>query len=112
MRTDLVLLKHIQDCIELLESYIMDTRQPMEDPRTRDAVLREIQVIAQSAMQLSDSLKSRHPEIGWTQLRAFRNILVHDYMNIRLDLVESAIQDDLQLLKQAVLAEISLTEDK
>jgi uncharacterized protein with HEPN domain len=112
VRTDLVLLKHIRDCIELVQSYVKDVQQPMEEPLTRDAVLREIQIIAQSAMQLSDTLKSRHPEINWSQLRAFRNVLVHDYMNIKLDLVESAIQDDLQVLKRVISAEILLLEDK
>ena len=41
--------------------------------------------MAESATQLSEEVKARHPEIDWRGIRGFRNIVVHGYAEV-LDL--------------------------
>lgn len=106
MKTDWALLNHMRDCIELIESYIGDADEPLADSRTRDAVLHNLQVIAQSSIQLSEELKARQMAVGWQQLKAFRNVLVHEYFTVDAEQVSLALNNSLPVLKQAVLAEI------
>jgi uncharacterized protein with HEPN domain len=36
-------------------------------------------IIGENANKLSDELKSRHPELSWRRMVAFRNIVAHEY---------------------------------
>lgn len=49
------------------------------------ALLWRLQTMAESAVQLSEEIKVRHPNIDWRGIRGFRNIVVHGYLNV-LDL--------------------------
>ena len=78
----------------------------MQDRKTQSAVLRELQTLAESTERLSEEFKSRHPQIPWRNIAGFRNILVHDYLGIKLDRVWEIIKGDLTLLRAALLAAI------
>lgn len=45
-----------------------------------DAALRNLQTLAEATQNLPAELKAQHPEIGWKNISAFRNILVHNYL--------------------------------
>ena len=70
----------------------------------QDAVLRNLQTMAESTQRLSDSLRAAHPEMDWHQLSGFRNVLVHDYLGVELDRVWLAVERDLPRLKRSVAA--------
>jgi uncharacterized protein with HEPN domain len=36
-------------------------------------------IIGENANKLSDQLRSRHPELSWRRMVAFRNIVAHEY---------------------------------
>jgi len=46
----------------------------------QDAVLRNLQVLAESTQRLSEDFKFRNSEIEWYKISGLRNILVHDYL--------------------------------
>jgi len=46
------------------------------------AVVRLIQLIGEASIRLSDKTRLRYPSVQWHQLRAMRNILVHQYEGI------------------------------
>jgi len=48
----------------------------------QDAILRNLQVLCESAQRLSEESKSQHPEVDWRAMSGFRNVLVHDYFGI------------------------------
>jgi uncharacterized protein with HEPN domain len=68
----------------------------------QDAVLRNLQILSESTQRLSQEAKDKHPEIDWRGIAAFRNRLVHDYFNIRLDIVWQIIEKDVPPLRAAV----------
>lgn len=55
-----------------------------EDLKTQDAVLRNLQVLSESTQRLSDELKERHPEVQWFSISGLRNVLVHNYLGLKL----------------------------
>jgi uncharacterized protein with HEPN domain len=68
----------------------------------QDAVLRNLQTMAESTQRLSDELKESHPEIEWRYIAAFRNVLVHDYLGIDIERIWEVTQNEVQELKQAI----------
>jgi len=86
--------------------YSRRARGVLKDRKTQSAVLRELQTLAESTERLSEEFKSRHPQIPWRNIAGFRNILVHDYLGIKLDRVWEIIKGDLTLLRAALLAAI------
>jgi uncharacterized protein with HEPN domain len=53
----------------------------------QDAVIRNLQVLTESCGRLSDELKSQWPTVEWQRISAFRNVVVHDYLGLDLDLI-------------------------
>jgi len=51
---------------------------------------------------LSDSLKNQHPEIPWSNIAGFRNVLVHDYLGVNLERVWEILERDLAPLQASV----------
>ncbi len=74
----------------------------MASTLVQDAVIRNLQTLAESTQRLSDRLKTSHPDIEWHKIAGFRNILVHDYLGIDLDLVWNILDRDLPRLKQNI----------
>ena len=104
MNTDSVYLAHILECIRRIEANTAGGRDAFLASYTlQDAVLRNLQTMTEATQRLSGNLKAQHPNIPWVQIAAFRNILVHNYLGIDLNVVWTVIQRDVPPLKQTVL---------
>lgn len=100
---DRTYLIHILECIERIESYVAPGRASfMQEPMAQDATVRNLQVLAESAKRLSEESTSLAPEMDWPVVFAFRNVLVHNYLEIDLEKVWEVIVNDLPPLKEAV----------
>lgn len=110
--SDQVLLLHIQDSIERIQEYTRGDQATFMDSRmVQDAVIRNLQTLAESTQRLSDSLKADEPDIPWRDIAGFRNVLTHGYLGLDTQLVWSVIEQDLPGLAQAV-TRLRLTLDK
>lgn len=110
MKDDRVYLRHILRCIARIDEYTVEGRDPFfASALIQDAVIRNLQTLAESSRRLGDGVKARHPNVDWTGLAGFRNVLVHDYLGVDLELVYRAVEHDVPRLKKAcesALAEI------
>lgn len=103
MKDDRVYLAHILDCIGKVEEYTKDGRDDFfSSSLKQDAVVRNLQIMAQSASRVSEGLRSAHPEIDWRGMRGFRNVVVHDYLNVDYDLVWGIVARSLPALREGV----------
>ena len=73
-----------------------------DDRKTYSAVIREFEIIGEAVGNLSDRLKQRHPDIEWQDIKDFRNLLIHEYFGVDLEIVWKIIQDDLPSLLSAI----------
>ncbi len=106
MRDDRLYLRHIVDCISLIDQYTSGGGEPVAASTLiqEDAVLRNLHILAESSQRLSNNIKAAHPEIEWRQLAAFRNILVHNYLGLHIDQVWETVQRELPVLKAQMSA--------
>ena len=63
-----------------------------------EAVNRKFEIIGEAARRLSPKAKQKFPEIPWKLVTAMRNILIHDYDDVDLDIVWETVQRDLPKL--------------
>lgn len=105
MSDDRVYLDYILECIALINEYVGgDVSRLRTETIVRDAVLRNLHTLAESTQRLSDAIKATQPTIPWPQIGAFRNVVVHNYLGIDLDVVWRVIRDQLPELRHAVIA--------
>ncbi len=103
MKDDGVYLLHILECIRRIEEDTAAGKSGFLQSHTlQDAVLRNLQTLAESTQRLSDSVKTHYPQIEWRRIAAFRNILVHDYLGIDIERVWEITQRDVPGLKRMV----------
>lgn len=61
----------------------------------QDAVVHRLQVIGEAASKVSLPLRQSHPEIPWAAIVSMRHRIVHDYLNVDLDIVWDTVHVDL-----------------
>lgn len=66
MKDDKLYLTHILECIQRIEKFTVEGKENfLEDIKTQDAVLRNLQTLAESTQRISTALKSKYPrQIG------------------------------------------------
>jgi uncharacterized protein with HEPN domain len=105
MRDDSVYIHHIAECIRRIEENASkDQEEFMQSHTLQDAVLRNLQTMSEATQRLSEAAKTKYPEIEWTRIAAFRNVLAHNYLGIDLEIIWEIIQKDVAELKQVIMA--------
>ena len=105
MTDDRRYLRHIMDCMVRVERYTTGGREPFfSSTLIQDAVIRNLQTLSESTLRLSPSLKSANPSIDWRSIAGFRNVVVHNYLGIDLDIIWHIVERDLPTLKPQVAA--------
>ena len=104
MRDDKLYLIHIRESIERIETYLADRDREefLASTLIQDAVLRNLQALAESTQRLPPSWKEKHSEVDWAKISGFRNVLTHDYLGIDLARVWNIIERDLPGLKRTI----------
>jgi uncharacterized protein with HEPN domain len=84
-------------CIEYIEEYTKDMTQSefQSDQKTIDAVLRNLEIIGEAARHIPDTVTKMHPDIPWDEIRAIRNIVVHEYFGVNLNIIWHTTQVNL-----------------
>lgn len=73
-----------------------------KDRKTYSAVIREFEIIGEAVGKLPDELKQRRSDVEWQDIKDFRNLLIHEYFGVDLEIVWKVIQEDLPGLMDAV----------
>ncbi len=103
MNRDRLYLAHIRDAIENIMEYTSGGREEfMSDRKTRDAVVRNFEIIGEATKRLSEAAKSRRPDIRWRDIAGFRDVLIHVYEGVDYVEVWNIVENHLPELREAV----------
>jgi len=96
--------QHIDDIIEsvtYIKEYVvgMGFDEFVADRKTRDAVIRNLEIIGEAAKALPDEIKQKANSIEWHKIVALRNILIHEYFGVNIKLVWDVVKNKLEELE-------------
>jgi len=80
----------------------MDYPAFLQDARTIDAVVRNLEVIGEASKQVPTDLRERAPEIEWRKMAGMRDVIAHAYFEVDLEIVWDAFTTKLGPLEAAV----------
>jgi uncharacterized protein with HEPN domain len=99
---DEIHIEHIAMGIAKIREWARTRDDFFGDERTREAVLRKLQTIAESVQKVSDELKRQHPEVPWRDIASIRNVLVHDYIGLKLERIWDIVENRLPPLIEPI----------
>jgi uncharacterized protein with HEPN domain len=96
-RTSLHFLDDIREAARNIRKYTagMSYEQFLADRRTRDAVIRNFEVIGEATKNLPDDVKDRYPGVAWKTVAGLRDIVAHGYYRIDYEVIWGIITDRL-----------------
>ena len=111
MKDDVAHLRHALECIRRVEEHASGGWPRFRASHTiQDAVLRNLQTMAESTQRLSPERKAGFPAVDWPRIAAFRNVLVHNYLGIDLALVWLVIEREIPPLRATLVLMLGETE--
>jgi len=104
-----VYLKDILNAIQKIEKYTknLSFNGFVKNELVQDGVLRNLEVIGEAVKKIPDEVKNKNPEIEWRKIAGLRDILIHEYFGIDLNIVWDIIKNKIPELKKKVLKIIS-----
>lgn len=99
-RRDKERLEDIMEAIRRIIGYTIGLtyEQFLEDTKTQDAVIRNLQVIGEATKKLSRTLSKMYPHLPWKQMAGMRDRIVHEYFGIKYDIVWTVAKQELPVL--------------
>jgi len=103
-RSSSLLLFDIYQSIEKIEDFTrgISFDQLLADERTKDAILRNLQVIGEASKNLPEPLIAVHPEVDWSGLAGVRDIVTHRYFRVDWHLLWTSVHEELPVLKNQI----------
>lgn len=99
-----ILLGHILESIVEIEkcrSYV--TKEKFSKmTMVQDAVIRRIQIIGEAVKKLPTEFKRKYPKIAWAEIAGMRDVLIHDYFGVNINVVWKTIQEDIPKLRKQI----------
>jgi uncharacterized protein with HEPN domain len=105
-------LNYILECIRRIEKHRRSGRRRFLSSDTiQDAVLRNLQTMAETTQRLSSEIKATQSHNPWEEISGFRNVLVHDYLGIDLETIWGIMQHEVPEVKTAIQAMLAALAD-
>ena len=64
----------------------------------QSAILHRLALLGEAYRGVSSEVRDRHPEVPWAQIIAFRNVVIHEYFGVDLDLVWTIVEEHIPSL--------------
>jgi uncharacterized protein with HEPN domain len=89
MRDDTESLRDILESIERIEKYANDGKAVFERQELIQIwIVYHLQIIGEAARATSQNFKAQYPEIPWRDASDLRNLTIHEYFRINLDIMD------------------------
>jgi len=100
-----VFITHILECIEKIEEYTsaLTKEEFLNNAQIQDAVMRRIEIIGEAVKNIPSEVKDKYPDIPWKRITGMRDILIHGYFGVDMELTWKVAATDLKDLKKKIL---------
>ena len=100
---------HLDDMLIALEKVLrftqgVDLARFVDDERTFDAVVRNLEIIGEAAKRIPAEVQASYPDVEWRSIAGLRDIVAHEYFgideDILWDIIEHQVPDLLTHVRQ------------
>jgi len=91
------------EAIQRIEKYASRGRQAfVSDELIQTYIVHNLQILGEAAAKVSANQQSQYVDLPWPKMVGMRNVLVHNYFNIDLDIVWQVVESELPSLKEKI----------
>jgi len=103
-RRDIDFIEDILICLEKITQYISNYSYDdfLDDYKTQDAIIRNIEIIGEACKKISPALKSNYKNVPWKMIAGTRDKLIHGYFGVNIDIVWEIATIDVPILEQEI----------
>ena len=93
-------LDYVRDILEAMHKALefvedMDYSAFVQDDKTNFATVRALEVMGEAAKNVPDELRSRFPDIPWGRMAGIRDVLIHGYFGVDIEVVWKTLTVDI-----------------
>ena len=104
LRDEKLYIDDILETIYKIQNYIQDIdfEDFSSDQKSIDAVIRNLEIIGEATKNISIDFKNRYPDVNWKDPTRMRDILIHAYFGVDLEIVWETIKFRIPELKEQI----------
>lgn len=99
------MLKALDRCTRFLPH--LDDSNPIVADMALDAILRNLAVVGEAARTLPAGARDHFPGVPWPSIAGLRNILIHEYFRIDVDIIRDIVETEIEPLAEAIRSELA-----
>lgn len=100
-----VYLADIVESIKIIERFVGGITQPAFEANLekQDAVIRRLAIIGEAVKNVPNDIRAKYPEVPWRDAAGLRDVVVHEYFGVSLEVIWGVAIRELPLLKEQIL---------
>ncbi len=76
----------------------------MRELMVQDATVRNLEIVGEATKSLSPTFRASHPEVPWEDMAGMRDVLIHRYAAVDLEIVWEVVENRVPFLRGRILA--------
>lgn len=99
-----VYLDDVLEAIKKINKYTSGMSQEafFSDPKTIDAVVRNLEVLGEAIKKVPESIRAKYPDVEWKKVASLRDILIHEYFGINVQIIWDIVKNKLLVLEKQI----------